>query len=71
MGFLDRSSSANFATSWALDRWIDRELTDEYFDPDSELRAERNIAEFSDRLFHLQGKKIAVVPDPKHQARRL
>ena len=70
VGFLDRSSSENFATAWALDRWIDRELTDEYFDRESEDRAAANLHEFSDRIFHLQKGRVAVVPDPTNSLRR-
>ena len=71
VGFLDRCSSDNFQNAWALDRWINENLSGEDFkDPVSEQRAEEHIAETADRMWHLT-KRVQVVPNPTNSLRRV
>jgi len=66
VGYLDSCSPANFMNKWAMDRWLEKNISDELpADPVVERRIESNIGEFSDRLWHLQGKSLALVPHPK------
>jgi hypothetical protein len=65
LGMLDRSSSVNFANRWAVDRWLRDNITDEVQDPEADSRIEKNIHEFSDRVWHLNQKRVAIVPDPR------
>jgi hypothetical protein len=66
IGLLDRCNPANLDNQWAIDRWIEENLSEEISDPEAEARIEENIHEFSDRLWHLKEEApVSVVPDPR------
>ena len=66
VGYLDTISLANFRTRYDTAQWMANNLTDELpDDPEQERRIEDNIGEFSERAWHLTGRSVSVVPDPK------
>lgn len=64
VGVLDRASPSNFHNRFAVDRWIEENLSEEVQDPVAEARAEANINEFSERAWRMEHPKISVIPDP-------
>lgn len=70
VGYLDSVMPSKLEGRFGIDRFLQERITDEVpDDPVVERRIENNIHEYADRLWHLSGRSVSAVPNPRRRRR--